>query len=172
MRAPAASVAAVALATAVTVGCGDAASRQDAGDQPAAAPAFEAVTLAGDSIALADLRGEVVLLNVWATWCVPCRQEAPELQALHEAHAAQGLRVVGVTVDNRGADDQIHRFVEQFGMTYDIWWDPDGTAIDVFGAAGVPLTVLIDRNGTIAWRHLGAFRADDAALREALRVAL
>ena len=131
-------------------------------------PALDAVTLAGDSVVLADLRGEVVLLNVWATWCVPCRKEAPELQALHEARG-DSLHVIGVTVDNRGAEEQIRAFIDEYGMTYDIWWDPDGSAIEVFGAAGVPLTVLIDREGRIVWRHLGMFRADDPALLDALR---
>lgn len=158
-------MAALALAA-----CGEPESGET--DTPDQAPALEAVTLDGDSVALADLRGEVVLLNVWATWCVPCRQEVPELQSLHEAHASSGLHVIGVTVDNRGAEDQIHQFIEQFGMTYDVWWDPDGSAIDAFGAAGVPLTVLIDRDGHVAWRHLGAFHADDPALREAVRTTL
>lgn len=139
---------------------------------PDEAPAFSVVRLSGDSVRLADLRGEVVLLNVWATWCVPCRQEAPELQALHETYADSGLHVVGVTVDNRGVEDQIHRFIDDFGMTYDIWWDPDGTAIEAFGAVGVPLTVLIGRDGVIEWRHLGAFMADNPELREAVRATL
>lgn len=163
---------AIALAaSAHTVGCGDAADQaRDA--EPETVPALEAVTLAGDPVALADLRGEVVLLNVWATWCVPCRQEAPELQSLHESHGGRGLRVVGVSVDNRGAEDQIRAFVDEYGISYDIWWDPDGTAIEEFGAAGVPLTVLIDRDGRIAWRHLGAFHADDPTLVRALRATI
>lgn len=134
--------------------------------------ALDAVTLEGDSVSLDGLQGQVVLLNVWATWCVPCRQEVPELESLHQAYADRGLHVVGVTVDNRGAEAQIRQFIERFGMTYDIWWDPDGTAIDVFGAGGVPLTVLVDRDGRITWRHLGAFTADDPALRDAVRTTL
>lgn len=161
---------AMALTAVSALGCGE------AGDQPRESeadsiPALEAVTLAGDSVALADLRGQVVLLNVWATWCVPCRQEAPELQSLHETYGDR-LRVVGVSVDNRGAEDQIRAFVNQYGMTYDIWWDPDGTAIEEFGAVGVPLTVLIGRDGRIAWRHLGTFHADDPTLVQALRSAI
>ncbi len=162
----------LALASAVFwAGCG-AGAGEDTDSGPEAPPTVEAVTLAGDSVALADLRGEVVLLNVWATWCVPCRKEAPELEALHRTHADNGLHVVGVTVDNRGAEAQIRDFVDRHEMTYDIWWDPDGTVIDTFGAAGVPLTVLIDRDGRIAWRHLGAFTADDASLRNALQKTL
>lgn len=162
----------VALTLGLVAACGEAPPEEGEAPDPDMAPALAAVTLDGDSVALDELRGEVVLLNVWATWCVPCRMEAPELQELHEAHRADGLRVVGVTVDNRGAGDQIRQFVEEFGMTYEIWWDPDGTAIEAFGAAGVPLTVLIDRDGRLAWRHLGAFHAEDPILRRALERAL
>ena len=162
------------VATLTAMACGDGAREDgDAGEAPDdGVPALEAVTLDGDSVALADLRGEVILLNVWATWCVPCRQEAPELEALHQRYDDRGLRVVGVTVDNRGAEQQIRQFIERFGMTYDIWWDADGRVIDEFGAAGVPLTVLLDRDGRVAWRHLGAFTADNAALRAAVRSTL
>jgi cytochrome c biogenesis protein CcmG, thiol:disulfide interchange protein DsbE len=132
------------------------------------APAYSAATLNGDSVHLADLRGQPVLLNVWATWCAPCRVEIPELQALHERHGAQGLRVVGVTVDSRAAINDVHQFIQEFGMTYDVWWDPDHTVLNRFGGAGVPLTVLIDRDGTIAWRHLGMFQRGDPELVAAL----
>ena len=163
---------AVVLLAATLAACGEPEAGQDAGSDVDDAPALEAVTLAGDSVALADLRGDVVLLNVWATWCVPCRKEAPELEALHQVHGDSGLRVVGVTVDNRGAEDQIRRFIDEYGMTYEVWWDPDGDAIDAFGAVGVPLTVLIDGDGNVVWRHLGAFTADDPSLRQALRETL
>lgn len=161
----------------LVVGCGDA-EREGGPDaasravEPERAPSFAAITLDGDSMALSDLRGEVVLLNVWATWCTPCRQEIPELQALHEEHGDQGLRVVGVTVDTRSAEPQVRRFVEDFGMTYDIWWDPDQTAVSKFEAVGVPLTVLIDREGRITWRHLGAFQRGDPELLRAVESSL
>lgn len=141
-----------------------------AGREPA--PSFSAVTLGGDSVSLGRLRGEVVLLNVWATWCVPCRREVPELQALHEARAEDGLHVVGVTVDTRGAEEQIRQFVDMYGVTYDIWWDPDQSVLQEFGAIGVPLTVLIDADGRIAWRHLGAFERGDPELLKAVDEAL
>ena len=148
------------------------ASAAEAAIAPDTAPHYQAMTLEGDPVALADLEGEVVLLNVWATWCTPCRKEIPELQALHEEHADDGLRVVGVTVDNRGAESDVRRFIEEFGMTYDIWWDPDQTAVSTFEAMGVPLTVLIDEDGRIAWRHLGAFERGDPELMEAVGEAL
>jgi cytochrome c biogenesis protein CcmG, thiol:disulfide interchange protein DsbE len=156
----------VVLALAVLLaGCGDADSPAD---DLGPAPAYGAVTLAGDSVALAALRGEAVLLNVWATWCVPCRVEIPELQALHEAHGGDGLRVVGVTVDARAALDEIRSFMDELGMTYDVWWDPDQVVMNRFNAHGVPFSVLIDRDGRMVWRHLGMFQRGDPALLAAL----
>ena len=167
------------VATTVCVGCApgeDAAEGREApGDGPAdhqVAPSYSAITLEGDSVSLADLRGDVVLLNVWATWCTPCRKEIPELQALHEARADEGLRVVGVTVDARHAKEGVRRFVDRFGMTYDVWWDPDQTIVGKLGAMGVPLTVLIDRDGRIIWRKLGALERDDPGLMRAVEQAL
>jgi cytochrome c biogenesis protein CcmG, thiol:disulfide interchange protein DsbE len=157
-----------ALATLVTLAaaCGDpdAPPRDDLGE----APSYAAVTLDGDPVALVDLRGEAVLLNVWATWCAPCRIEIPELQALHEAHADHGLRVVGVTVDSRHAMDDVRAFMDELGMTYDVWWDPDHSALNLFRASGVPFSALIDREGRIVWRHLGMFQRGDPALMSAL----
>lgn len=69
------------------------------------APTFQAIDLAsGTDVVLADLQGEVVLLNTWATWCTPCKEEMPWLQTLHERYAEQGLQVVGVSIDRRGQD--------------------------------------------------------------------
>jgi cytochrome c biogenesis protein CcmG/thiol:disulfide interchange protein DsbE len=162
-------IAALAVVAAAS-GCGGDGGRQ--ADEAEPAPSYEAVTLDGEPVSLDALRGEVVLLNVWATWCAPCRREIPELQALHTAHRDEGLRVIGVTVDSRSAEEEIRRFVEEFGMTYEIWWDPDQVAVGTFAAAGVPLTVLIGRDGRIVWEHLGAFERGDPALIAAVDSAL
>lgn len=163
----------LAAAASALMACGGEADGDRRGEEePYPAPEFEAVTLAGDSVALSDLEGQVVLLNVWATWCTPCRQEIPELQALHEAHGDQGLRVVGVTVDHGGAAAQIRQFIDELGMTYPIWWDPDQTVVSRFDAMGVPLTVLIDRSGHVVWEHLGAFQRGDPELMAAVDRAL
>ena len=157
----------------VAAACGDDAGSNDAeATLSPEAPAFAAATLDGDSVSLAELRGETVLLNVWATWCAPCREEIPELQALHETFGPRGLRVIGVTVDSRSAAEDVRRFMDQFGMTYEIWWDPDQTAVSAFGAMGVPLTVLIGPDGRIRWRHLGAVPPGDPELRDAVEALL
>jgi cytochrome c biogenesis protein CcmG, thiol:disulfide interchange protein DsbE len=163
------AIATIAFLTAIASGCDRPEEPQR--DAPAA-PDYATVTLAGDSVALDQLRGEVVLLNVWATWCAPCRIEIPELQALHEEHADRGLRVVGVTVDSRAAIRDVHDFIDEFGMTYDVWVDHDHRVLNQFGAAGVPITVLIDREGRVAWRHLGMFERGDPELLAALEEAL
>jgi cytochrome c biogenesis protein CcmG, thiol:disulfide interchange protein DsbE len=155
-------IAALALAPA----CAEIDTRQ--GQVGERAPEYAAVTLEGDSVFLADLEGSVVLLNVWATWCAPCREEIPALQELHERHHAEGLRVVGVSVDGRREGDNVRRFADSFGVTYAIWHDPDDRVGSRFRSIGVPTTVLIDRGGTIVWRHLGAVTADDPGLNRHL----
>jgi thiol-disulfide isomerase/thioredoxin len=132
------------------------------------APTYQATTLDGERTGLAALEGEVALLNVWATWCAPCRREVPDLEALYEAHADRGLRVVGVSVDSRTVRDQVDRFVADFGVTYDVWLDPDQAALAAFGANGVPLTILIDREGRIVWRRLGPLAREDPELLAAV----
>ena len=133
---------------------------------------YAAITLAGDSIALADLRGEAVLLNVWATWCAPCRVEIPVLQELHERRADEGLRVVGVSVDDATARDDVTGFGRELGMSYDIWLDPAERVSSTFRLHGIPTTIVIDRQGRELWRHVGPVRRDDPALAHALAAAL
>lgn len=138
----------------------------------ATAPLYSAITLAGDSIALADLEGEVVLLNVWATWCIPCREEIPALQRLHEEYAARGLRIVGVSVDARGEEQTVKDFADSFGVTYDLWLDPSEEVISTFRVIGVPNTYLIDREGRVLWKHIGPVLDDDPGLLAGLESAL
>ena len=137
------------------------------------APSYAARNMGGDSVSLALLRGKPVLLNVWATWCLPCKEEIPYLESLHGKHAAQGLQIVGVSVDARGDESKITEFAKDFSMTYAIWRDPDERVNSRFLAIGVPSTYLIDRDGILRWKHLGTLRATTpgfmAALEEVLR---
>ena len=136
------------------------------------APHYSAVSLNGDSVSLEQLRGRVVLLNVWATWCHPCREEIPVLQALHARYAPQGLELVGVSVDARGEEDTIREFATDFRMTYPLWLDPDERIQSTFLAIGVPATFLIDREGVLRWRYVGPVRANDTTLVRQLERAL
>jgi cytochrome c-type biogenesis protein len=136
------------------------------------APDYRAISLSGDSVSLVEMRGRVVLLNVWATWCHPCRDEIPVLQTLHERYASAGLILVGVSVDARGEDDTIREFASDFRMTYPLWLDPDERVQSTFLAIGVPATFLIDRNGILRWRHVGPVRSNDVNLMRELERAL
>ncbi|HSJ06642.1 MAG TPA: TlpA disulfide reductase family protein [Longimicrobiales bacterium] len=131
------------------------------------APAYGAPTLAGDSVSLADLGGDAVLLNVWATWCPPCRDEMPGLQALHERYGQRGLRVVAVSIDARGAEGAIDDFVREYGLSFTILHDVAETVSRDFRLIGVPETFLIQPDGRIAYRWIGKFDplADDVLQR-------
>jgi cytochrome c-type biogenesis protein len=163
---------AIALAVgAVTLLAPALAHAESWGEVGEAAPDYTAPTLDGDDGSLADLRGEAVLLNVWATWCVPCREEMPELQGLHERHRDAGLRVIGVSVDNQGADDAVRGFLQEEGVDYEVWRDPDRDVQRAFRTSGVPETILIDRDGTVVKRWKGPLEADDD-LDAAVEIAL
>ena len=155
--------------TAFTLACGPAAQPADVGT---AMPDYAAASPNGDSLRLASLKGSVVLLNVWATWCIPCRKELPELQALHQEYESQGLRIVGVSVDEPGTDADVVDFAKSFGLTYTILHDPEQRISDVFRIPGVPASFVIDRAGIIRWRHLGPFKATDTTFTAVLQKAL
>ena len=151
-------------------GAGDRDVRRPEIGQPA--PDYQAVTIDGDSAALTASRGRVTLLNVWATWCHPCRDEIPVLQALHERYRQRGFAVIGVSVDGRGEEATIREFARDFGMTYDLWHDPEERVQSAFLAVGVPATFLIDRDGVLRWRHVGPIRATDTTLVREIERAL
>lgn len=141
------------------------------------APDFVATDLSGRTVSLSDLRGEVVLLNIWATWCAPCREEMPSMQRLHEEFAGEDFRVVAVSVDAvRGERDaggrpggNVRSFVEEHGLTFDIWRDPAGRIQRTYRTIGVPETFLIDRRGNIIRKVMGATEWDSDANRELVR---
>ncbi len=136
------------------------------------APDYKAVALLGDSVSLKDHRGQVVLLNIWATWCEPCREEMPFLQKVHQQHKDAGLRIVGVSIDARGEEARIKRFLSEFGVTFPIWLDPDDRASFLFRAIGVPASYLIARDGKVVWKHLGPISDRDTSFSAALARAL
>lgn len=137
----------------------------DVGSQ---APDFTAYQLDGTPLSLGELDGEVVLLNIWATWCPPCREEMPSMQRLYEELGPHGLRVVAVSIDaapgevdsggRRGGD--IAGFAQNMGLTFDIWHDPSGRIQQTYRTLGVPESFIIDRDGAIVKKVLGATEWD------------
>jgi cytochrome c biogenesis protein CcmG/thiol:disulfide interchange protein DsbE len=136
------------------------------------APAYVSQTMSGDSISLASLKDKVVLLNVWATWCHPCRTEIPELKAIQARYGSRGLELVGVSVDAEGNDDGIRDFMKEFDMQYPVWRDPGERVSTQFLVIGVPATFLIDRKGILRWRKTGPIAPNDTALAGAIERAL
>jgi cytochrome c-type biogenesis protein len=111
-----------------------------------------------------DARGDALLINVWATWCVPCRKEMPELQELSERYEGE-LRVVGVSIDDEGYDGEVTSFTDNLGVTFDLARDEDRKVVRAFRTAGVPETILVDPDGTVAYRWRGPLENDDVTRR-------
>jgi cytochrome c biogenesis protein CcmG/thiol:disulfide interchange protein DsbE len=160
--------------SALVVACarGDRASMPARVDVGLPAPAYQTVSISGDTVSLASLRDKVVLLNVWATWCHPCRDEIPELREVHTRYAGQGLELVGVSVDAQGNEDAIREFMKEFRMNYPVWLDPDERVSNQFLVVGVPATFLIDRKGVLRWRKTGPIQPGDTSLVRAIESAL
>jgi cytochrome c biogenesis protein CcmG, thiol:disulfide interchange protein DsbE len=135
-------------------------------------PPYAAATLEGDRISLADLRGEVVLLNLWATWCWPCRREMPSLEALHREMEGSGVRVVAVSIDPAGATGEIRDFLDELGLTFTVLHDPEQEIAGVFQPAGVPETYLIGADGVLLKRWIGRIDGRSEAVRGPIREAL
>ena len=122
------------------------------------APDFTAYTL--DSVPkqkkLADYRGQVLLINVWATWCLPCRVEMPSIEALHKAYAPKGLKVVAISIDDQGTEPAIRAFAKQYGLTFEILHDPKGKITDDYDITGYPETFIIGKDGVIRKKLMSA----------------
>ena len=126
------------------------------------APEFELPKLGGGgSTSLADYRGQVVVLNFWASWCKPCRDESPLLERWHRRIRDRGATVLGV--DILDVTGRAQAFVDEFGLTYPMLKDKDGEGLDKFGVVAYPETFVIDRQGRIAAVARGP--VDDAFMR-------
>lgn len=142
-------------------GCANQGSKADAreatSDDLEEAPNFALPTMDGNTLQLTDLRGEVVILNFWATWCVPCVKEIPDLIALHNDLKADGLTVVGVSLDTEDISF-VKAYLDERNVTYPNVLDADGEVADAFGGIfAVPTTFVIDHKGHIVHRSLGLF---------------
>jgi len=136
------------------------------------APDYRSATLAGEPLSLADLRGEVVMLNLWATWCYPCRREMPSFEALSREFADHGLRVVAVSIDRAGAEPEIREFLEEHGISFTVLHDPDQEIVRTFRTLGVPETFLIDRDGVLVRHWIGRIDGRSESVRAPIRDAL
>jgi peroxiredoxin len=128
------------------------------------APAYSTSNLAGEEVSLDDYLGQVVLVNIWATWCGPCRVEMPSIQALYDHYKDRGFTVLAVSIDaGPGYTEKVREFVAELELTFPILLDPDGRITKAFQTIGVPETFVLDREGRIVKRVIGATDWDSPA---------
>ena len=143
-------------------------------------PPLELPSIRGGTLSLEELRGNVVLLNIWATWCPPCVKEMPSMQRVYEMHRDDGLEILAVAVDDepgvRQADGRIEglvsEFVERFGLTFPVVVDPTGDTERAFDTEYLPTTVLIDRQGRIRATEVGGRFWDQEPFLEMIQTLL
>ncbi|HEY0593270.1 MAG TPA: TlpA disulfide reductase family protein [Thermoanaerobaculia bacterium] len=135
-------------------------------------PPYKAKTLDGAEFDLASLKGNVVLVNIWATWCGPCRQEIPELITLHDTYASRGFQVLGASVDGAESAKQVAPMVEDRKINSPVILDTEGKIADIFETSVIPTSVLIDREGRVVWTRVGPLEADETEVVEAIEKAL
>ena len=128
------------------------------------APSFDLATAEGGTVALARLRGRVVYVDFWASWCVPCKRSFPWMNALYGRHRGDGLAIVGINVDKQRPDAD--RFLRDVPATFPVVYDATGTTPAAFDVKGMPSSYLIDRNGIVVAVEEG-FHDDRAAALEA-----
>jgi len=139
------------------------------------APDFKLTTLDGKEFRLQPLISEgkerkaVVVLAFWATWCPPCRAEAPHLQRIHKDYADKGVAVIGVSLDDRGAE-RVKRYVEQCGLKYTILLDPNGSkAAEKYRVRSIPSLFVLDGKGTIRAAHVGYSPGSEKELEKEIK---
>lgn len=114
-----------------------------------AAPDFTLETLEGVPITLSDLRGKAVVVNLWASWCPPCRAEMPALQAAYEADRERGLEIVAIDMTYQDSEEDAQRFAKDFGLTFTIALDRDGTVARQYLLRALPSTFFVGPDGVI-----------------------
>ena len=146
--------------------------KEERAGSPRQSPSIFGTTLAGEAADLARFSDRVVLLNLWATWCKPCRDELPALRQLHERRSASAFTVLGVSVDAAKDEPKVRAMVEQYGLPYPVVLDPQARTPDAFDVVGFPTSILLDRHRNVIWRRDGLLTADDPDLAMVLDSAL
>ncbi len=132
-----------------------------------AAPDFTLKSNKGKNMRLAELRGNVVMLNFWASWCGPCRKEMPLLDALSQRYGAAGFTLLGVNVeeDPRAGD----KIIEEMGITFPILYDAESDVSQAYNVDAMPTTVMIDKDGKIRYVNRGYRAGDEEKYRKQIR---
>ena len=136
-------------------------------DTNSPAPDFTLPAQSGKPIELAQYKGQVVMLNFWASWCGPCRQEMPLLDSIYKKYGKLGFTMVGVNVepDTKAAND----WLKQTPVTFPILYDTDSKVSKLYGVSGMPSTVIVDRKGTVRMIHRGSKPGDEEEYLSSIR---
>lgn len=134
---------------------------------PASAPDFALPAMDGSELRLSDLRGQVVMINFWATWCGPCRQEMPLLQQLQVKYEPLGFTLVGINVEPESAGART--WLEKVPVTFPILFDRQNQVAERFGVQGMPSSVFVDRSGKVRYVHRGYQPGDESKYADMVR---
>lgn len=134
----------------------------------AKAPEIELQDLNGETVRLEDHKGSIVLVNFWATWCEPCKEELPKLEALYQKYKDQGVVILGVNLDIKRDQRRARALVERIGLSFPIVLDPKQTVPPRYQPAKMPSSYLIDAQGNIRFKHEGYQAGDEAKLDAAI----
>ena len=135
------------------------------------APDFSLKAVAGGSgtVSLKALRGKVVLVDFWGTFCEPCKKSFPRLQELHDKLSAKGLKIVGISEDESDDKDKIPGFGETFGAKFTLGWDEDKTIAKAYKPATMPSTFIIDKKGVVRFAHVGFHDGEEVEVEREIK---
>jgi len=136
-------------------------------DKTVAAPDFTLKSRSGENIRLSDFKGQVVLLNFWASWCGPCRQEMPILNSIHKKYAALGFTVLGVNVDRKS--EKATEYLKDTPVDFPVLYDPDSKVSEQYNVSAMPSTAFVDRDGNVRFVHAGYKAGDEAEYQKMIK---
>ena len=134
------------------------------------APSFTLPSRSGDTVSLAQLKGKVVMLNFWASWCGPCRQEMPLLDQMHKRYSALGFTLVGVNVDANSKDAE--QWLSKTPVSFPVLFDRESKVSKLYDVSAMPSTVFIDRQGNVRDVHRGYKTGDEGEYLNQIRALL
>ncbi|MDR2588878.1 MAG: TlpA family protein disulfide reductase [Spirochaetales bacterium] len=124
--------------------------------KPVSAKDFSLPLLGGGNRSLSSLKGKIVLLNFWATWCPPCREEMPSMETLYNKFKNEGLEFLTVTVDSKDAEEEVKAFMRSLRLSFPVALDPPGKVFALYNVRSIPTTYIVDRNGNIVAGAVGS----------------
>ncbi len=131
------------------------------------APAFQLPAASGAPVGLAELKGQVVLINFWASWCGPCRQEMPVLEQLYRKYKPAGFALLGVNVEPKSGDAT--NFLKSTPVSFPILFDTSSKVSNLYEVSGMPSTVIVDRRGNVRYIHHGYKPGDESQYLDQIR---